>query len=249
MANGWGFLLVGHKNPSDTDEPNIELEPSPLVVSCERLKSLFLVELGLNDQWQGRVNLVINAALDQKQQPRLTAMYNLDGWSYNLELPGTISQKVLVRWLMQTLVLEMANRGARSRSAEIPYWLVEGMSAQLQAFNLPTFILQPGEQMSGNRVKLKGLDAVRDQLRSHPPLSFQELSWPTDADVNGEGLELYRSCSQLFLEQLLQFRDGKRASRRNAAPVARITSIGKRRFSTRFTRISSNCWTSKNGGV
>ncbi len=209
MANGWGFVLVAHKNPSDTGESSIDLEPSLLVVSCERLKGLFLQDLGMSDQWQGRVNLLINPGLDKEKQPRLMANHHLDGWSYDLELPKTISPRLLVRWLMQTLFLEMANRRAGSQSAEIPFWLVEGMGAQLQSFNLPTIILQPGEQMSGNRVKLEGLDKVREQLRSHAPLSFQELSWPTEADMAGDGLDLYRSCAQLFLEQLLQFPDGK----------------------------------------
>jgi hypothetical protein len=174
---------------------------------------LFLVELGLNDQWQGSVNLMINPALDQEKRPRLTAIYRPDGWSYNLELPKTISTRLLVRSLVDTLFLEMANRGAGSQCAEIPFWLVEGMSAQLQSFNLPTFVLQPSEQMAGNRVKLQGLDTVRNELRRHEPLSFQELSWPTEADVDGDEAELYRSCAQLFLEQLLQFKDGQRLLR------------------------------------
>ncbi|HUD83181.1 MAG TPA: hypothetical protein VMQ67_06740, partial [Candidatus Saccharimonadales bacterium] len=53
----------------------------------------------------------------------------------------------------------------------------------------------------------------RNHLRRHAPLSFQELSWPTEADVDGADSELYRSCSQLFLEQLLQFDDGQRLLR------------------------------------
>jgi hypothetical protein len=210
IADGWAFLLVAKGNPSDTDDPSVQLEPSLLVVTCERLKSLFLLELGLNDQWQGSVNLMINPALDQEKRPRLTAIYRPDGWSYNLELPKTITTRLLVRALIDTLFLEMANRNAGSQCAEIPFWLVEGMSAQLQSFNLPTFVLQSGEQMSGNRVKLRGLETVRAQLRQHAPLTFQELSWPTDADVDGDASELYRSCAQLFLEQLLQFKDGSR---------------------------------------
>ena len=50
---------------------------------------------------------------------------------------------------------------------------------------------------------------MRNEFRQHAPLTFQELSWPTDADKTGEGLVLYRTCAQLFLEQLLQFQDGR----------------------------------------
>jgi hypothetical protein len=210
MANGWGFLLVSQKNPSDTDESSIRLEPSLLVVSCERLKEMFLVEMGLEDQWKGSVALMINPALDQEKRPKLTLNYSTDGWSYNLELPKTISTRLLVHALMDTLILEMANRNAGSQCAEVPFWLVEGMSAHLQSFNLPTFLLQPSAQMAGNRVKLEGLDKVREELRRHSPLSFQQLSWPTEADADGDSSELYRSCAQLFVEQLLQFKDGNR---------------------------------------
>jgi hypothetical protein len=214
IGDGWAFLLVSHNNPSDTAQSSIELEPSLLVVTCERLKGLFLVELGLDDQWQGSVNLMIEPARDKEKRPRLTAIYHPDsGWDYNLELPKIVPTRALVRALMDTLLLEMANRGAGSQCAEIPFWLVEGMSAQLQNFNLPTLILQPSEQMSGNRVKLEGLDLVRAQLRRHAPLSFQQLSWPTEADVDGDGSELYRNCAQLFLDRLLQFNDGNRLLR------------------------------------
>jgi hypothetical protein len=210
MANSTAFLLVAPRNPSDTDETNIELQPSLLVVSCERLKGLFLAEMGQDDHWQGNVSMLINPALDQEKRPKLTANYFTDGWRYDLALPKTISTRLLVRVIIDTLLLEMANRDAGSHCAQIPFWLVEGMSAQLQSFNLPTYLLQPSEQMSGNRVKLKGLDTVREQLRHRTPLSFQELSWPTDADVDGPESELYRSCAQLFLEQLLNLKDGNR---------------------------------------
>jgi hypothetical protein len=166
------------------------------------------MELGLDDRWRGSVDLLINPALDQKERPRLTANYFTDGWRYNLELPKTISKRLLVRVVIDTLLLEVANRNAGSHCAQLPFWLIEGMGAQLQSFSLPTFLLEPSEQMSGNSVRLKGLEMVREQLRRHAPLSFQELSWPTDADVDGPESDLYRSCAQLFLEQLLQFKDG-----------------------------------------
>jgi hypothetical protein len=210
MANGWGFLLVAQRTPSDTDESSIRLEPSLLVVSCERLKEMFLVEMGLQDQWKGSVSLMINPALDETNRPQLTLDYSTHTWSYNLELPKTISTRVLIRALMDTLLLEMANRNADSQCAEVPFWLVDGMSAHLQCFNLPTFLLQPNAQLSGNRVRLEGLEKVREELRRHSPLSFQQLSWPTEADADGDSSELYRSSAQLFVEQLLQFKDGNR---------------------------------------
>ncbi|HEX4121713.1 MAG TPA: hypothetical protein VH619_13915 [Verrucomicrobiae bacterium] len=208
-SDSQGFLFVSRTSPSEVTESKITLDPSILVVSCERLKSLFLTELGLVDRWQGTVSLMIDPASKKEKEPRLTAIYRPNGWTYSLELPKTIETRVLARALLETLFLEVANRNAGSQCAEIPCWLVEGMGAQLKAFNFPTYILQPGVELDGNRVKLEGLDMVRSEFRRHAPLSFQELSWPTDADKTGDGLELYRTCAQLFLEQLLQFDDGR----------------------------------------
>lgn len=208
-ADTKGFMLVSRPTLSGEDDSKIVLDPSVLVVSCERLKNVFLIELGLDDQWQGSVNLLIDSPAQKEKRPRLAAIYHPDGWTYSLELPKSIDPQLLVRALLQTLFLELANRNAGSQCAEIPGWLVEGMGAQLKAFNFPTYVLQPNAQMDGNRVKLEGLDMIRSEFRNHAPLSFQELSWPKDSDRTGEGLELYRTCAQLFLEQLLQFRDGQ----------------------------------------
>ncbi len=70
MADGWGFLLVAQKNPSDTDESSMDLEPSLLVVTCERLKEMFLTDLGLQDQWTEEISaLMINQELDKETRP------------------------------------------------------------------------------------------------------------------------------------------------------------------------------------
>lgn len=210
MAGTWGYLLVAPRNPSNTDETNLDLEPSLLVITCERLKSHFLQEMGLDDEWKGKVSLLINPALDPAARPQLTADYHADGWRYNIDLPKTISRRLLVRVVIDTLFLEMANRNAGAHCSQIPFWLVEGMSAHLLSFGLPTDLLEPSEQMTGSNFRLKGLDGVRRQLREHPPLSFQQLSWPTEVDADGPDAELFRSCAQLFLEQLLQLQDGNR---------------------------------------
>ncbi|HEY3852898.1 MAG TPA: hypothetical protein VGO67_00730 [Verrucomicrobiae bacterium] len=210
MAGTWGYILVAPRNPSNTDETNLDLEPSLLVVTCERLKSHFLQEMGLDDDWKGKVNLLINPALAESSRPQLTAEYHPDGWRYNITLPKTITKRLLVRVVVDTLFLEVANRNAGSHSAQIPFWLYEGMGAHLQSFTLPTDLLQPSEQMTGANFRLKGLQTVRQELREHPPLSFQQLSWPTEVDADGPEGELFRSCAQLFLEQLLQLKDGNR---------------------------------------
>jgi hypothetical protein len=208
-GSGSIFLLVSHPLSAGTNGAQITLEPPVLVMSCERLKKLFLMELGLADRWQGRVDLFINPGLTEEKGPLLTAVHDLSGWNYQLELPKRLPEDILEQALVQTLLLELVNRQAGNQSAEMPMWLVDGLSAHLAAYNLPTFMLEPGVQMVGSNVRLEGSDAVREELRRHAPLSFQRLSWPQASDTTGEGLKLYRGCAQLFLEGLLQFGDGK----------------------------------------
>ncbi len=210
MAGSLGFLVTPPPVAATAEPDKIPLEPALLVVSCERIKELFLLELGLKDEWRGKIVLTINAALPEERGPLLTAVHRPEGWSYELELPKTIQQENLVRAVVQSLLTELVNRRAGSQSAEIPFWLVEGLGAHLQAYNVPTFIVRPNVQSVGyNKVGIEGMSAVRAGLREQAPLTFQQLSWPQWSNVNGKDQALYRSCAQLFLESLLQLEDGQ----------------------------------------
>jgi hypothetical protein len=165
--------------------------------------------------------LTISPQLTEEQGPQLTGIYRPSGWNYELELPKSVSQEILVRAMVQTLLLEIANRQAGPQSAEVPLWLVEGMSAHLQANNLPTFILQPGQRWSAGIVWNRGSAIVPEELRHQAALTFQQLSWPQPADLAAEGLPLYRTCARLFLEELLRFADGRACLRSMLAESAR----------------------------
>jgi hypothetical protein len=215
MAGSTAFLLTGPPPSPSAATDEIPLEPALLVVSCERVKELFLMELGLRDEWSGKVNLIINRSLRENEEPSLAAIHGRDGWSYELELPKTIRPQILVRAVIQTLLAELANRGAASQSAEIPFWLVDGISAHLQAFNLPTFILRPNVQSAGyQKLTIEGMEEVRTVLRQHAPLTFQQLSWPEKSDVAGTDEAVYRSCAQLLFESLMHLDDGQACLRR-----------------------------------
>jgi hypothetical protein len=220
IAGGWAFLLASRGSGTINRSQKVTLEPPFLLVSCENIKGLLLKELEMTDRWQGRVDLTISPQLTEKQGPLLTGIYRPGGWDYELELPKSLDQEILVRAVMQTLLLEIANRQAGSQSAEVPLWLVEGMSAHLQADNLPTFILQRGEQWSGGLVWNRSSAIMPEALRRHAALTFQQLSWPQPADLEAEGLPLYRTCAQLFLEGLLRLPDGRACLRSMLAQSA-----------------------------
>jgi hypothetical protein len=46
-------------------------------------------------------------------------------------------------------------------------------------------------------------------LRTHPPLDFDQLSWPTDTSLSGEAGRLYRTSALVFLHELLGLPDGR----------------------------------------
>ena len=221
VQTSMGFLITAQHSPNGTNESRITLEPAVLVVSCERLKRIFLSELGLPDQWQGRIDLTISSALPEGTEPQLKVGHGFGSWSYELDLPKKVPPKILEQTLMEGLLLEFVNRNAGERSAEIPIWLVDGLSAHLDGYNLPTFILEPSVQMASSNVRMEGSSLARTILSHHAPLTFEQLSWPKDSDLTGDGLPLYRACAQLFLEGLIQFPDGKDCLRRMLAELPR----------------------------
>jgi hypothetical protein len=209
MAGGMGFLIPPPKTPPGSESEEVVWVPARLVITCERVKELFLRELGQSDQWRGKIELVINSKFSKDGQPLLTGIRRPEGWNYQLELPKSMREELLVREVIQALLTELVNRGVEKQSAPVPFWLVEGMSAHLEDFNLPTYIIRPTARTAGSEdMKIEGLEEVRAELREHEPLSFQQLSWPEQSHVTGNDEMLYRSCALLLFQDLMQLNDG-----------------------------------------
>jgi hypothetical protein len=209
MSGVPGQWILNTTLQPDSDS-KLPLDPFLLVISCERIKEALLVTLGRRDQWRGRITLVINPALPEDQSPVLEGVYDPSGWNYRLTLPSPIEPKLLFRAIVNALLMETANRRAGAQSAELPFWLVAGLSARLQADHLPTFLLRPQSRLVGDRITDPRVDPVRDQLRRQPPLTFQELCWPEAESLAGPNCDLYSACAQLFVDRLLRLQDGGR---------------------------------------
>jgi len=203
-----GFTLNSTLQPNS--DSKLPLDPSLLVISCERIKQAYLLTLGRRDQWRGSITLLINPAPQEGQSPVLTGEYDPKGWNYRLTLPSPIEPRLLFRAIVQALLMETANRRAGAQSAEVPLWLVAGLSAHLQAENLPIFLFRPESRLVSSQIGLPGLEPVRDQLRRRQPLTFQELCWPEPERLAGENYDLYAGCAQLFVDELLRLKDGHR---------------------------------------
>lgn len=210
----------------------VALAPNLLAVSAERIKQLLNRELANPAPWRSRIHLTLYQAPGPDSSARITCESFRDGWEYFLELPDLMNRRDYVRAITQTLLLEIANRNARSRSAELPTWLIEGLTEQLMASSEMRIVLQtPSKNVNGLMLLFAGtngpmqnpLQPAREVLRSHSMLSFEDLSWPSDSllrEINGlarptDSLEVFRRSSQLFVTQLLKLKakEGRAATR------------------------------------
>jgi hypothetical protein len=75
----------------------------------------------------------------------------------------------------------------------------------------------PGKKGNGLSVSrsvttARGLDPLADTrriLRNYPALTFEQLSWPTGAQLSGADDSVYRASAQLFVNELLGLKNGR----------------------------------------
>ena len=196
----------------------IILEPTLLAVSCERIKRILWLELGATAPWRGRIYLNLHPAGAADEWVTIVSEKFADGWTYRVELPNLLARDRFLRAMAQVLLVEMANRGnPTGRSAEIPLWLVEGLSRDMRASSGQELILQPPRWSArGLAFSLQEIDArwvhpltqAREEFRARPPLTFEQLSWPAPGQLAGAAAGIYGSSAQLFVSELLRLNDG-----------------------------------------
>jgi hypothetical protein len=201
------------------------LDPSLLTVSCERIKKALLTELGLRDQWQGKITLQTHPIRSIGEEVVVTSTRYANQWNYRVDLPERMEAGKLVSAMVQVLLLEIANRSSEGRSAEIPLWLTEGMARQLILSSDVDLVIQaPGKEVlwfSGASTVAGVSRLMRDERMQHPlkdahedlsqlpPLTLYELSWPKDNQLRGEYGEAYRSSAQVLVYDLLALPNGR----------------------------------------
>ena len=192
-----------------TNRDLVCLEATLLTVSCERIKQLLIHELGGAPAWRGKIFLTLYPARTPDQPITILSEKLSDGWRYRVELPDLVERGCYVRAMVQVMLLELANRNADLRSAELPAWLIEGLAQQLLASNAIEIILPPpnagpnGLSLVSTNLSARRrspLEQAHKTLQSRPPLSFEELSWPAEDQWSGEAGEVYRSSAQLLSE-------------------------------------------------
>jgi hypothetical protein len=202
----------------------VRLEPALLAVSAERFKEALGRKLnperqGLNASAapRGKIFLVLHPAQSSDEPVTIVSRHAPDGWNYQVQLPDVVSRLRLARALTSVLLLQLANREAAAHGAEVPAWLTDGLAQELLAIDWQQIILSsPNKVKNGlpvTRIVMtaRGMDSLagpRTVLRDHATLTFEQLSWPDEAQLSGADGGAYRASAQLFVDALLEMKDG-----------------------------------------
>ncbi len=214
---------------SGTNTTVIRLEPAMVAMSAERIRQSVWRELGVTGPWQHKV-LISLYGVTPWTGDRISISVDRapSGWSYRVTLPDKITSERYLRAMTQLILLELANRSATGRSAEIPAWLSDGLAFHLLANNSDELVLTPPRQniggvflssISPEKQQVSSLERAHKTLLGEMPLTFEELSWPTGAQLDGSDTARFLACSQLFTRRLLELNDGRQCMRELVAAL------------------------------
>lgn len=206
-------------NPSQ----GLNLEPPFLVVSCERIKQALYEELEAGRDWSGDIHVFIRPTRGAQAPAQIGAERLGNKWHYRVELPERMGRDEFTRTVVQVLLLELANRSAAERSAEIPLWLSEGLTQELLAAHEAELILPPPTMTVGamlvtpTQLQKRNPDSLataRRVLHDQPSSTLAELSWPEPEKFSRAQTEVFQASAQLFTSELLGLKHGPEQLRR-----------------------------------
>ena len=216
-----GFSPLAHNRAIATNADFIRLEPTLLAVSAERFKSSLARELGLKPDapWSGKIILALHPARSLDDEVFLAPQPFFRAWNCRVELPDVIDRTRFARAITTALLLEIANRdtSVSGRSTEIPAWLADGLAQRILTSDLDKIILStsgktvdgiPQNRLDETRQSSDPLAKVHSMLQNFSAATFNQLSWPTDAQLNGDDGGAYHASTQLFVHELLELSNG-----------------------------------------
>jgi hypothetical protein len=226
-VSGQFLILSAEGDPTPFRSPDlaantnlVRLDAALLAVAAERFKLSLRQELGLaaDAPWSGKIFLRLHPARSTDENVTITSTPFLDHWDYAVDLPDILGKMRYARALSAVLLLELANRSAPpgGHSAEAPDWLVDGLAQQVLSTDGETVVLsspiKKGDALPVDRLQAQhnfdAFAATRQVLQSVPALTFDQLSWPTDEQMNGLDGGAYFASAQLFLADVLGLKDG-----------------------------------------
>ena len=198
----------------------IVLTPELLAVSAERIKEGVLQQLGARDRWRGKVTFVMDPSLAPDRFDVQSVRYS-NGWRYRVALAPKIGGEAWIRGCVGVLLLEMANRLAGQRSAEVPFWLIDAMvqelrqaeTLQLTPSHADRIVISPGgasiTRPFASRVQSDSLEITRKWLADHAPADITELFFPSRESLYGERRRTFAHSAHFFYRRLLDLPAGK----------------------------------------
>ena len=201
-----------------TNSAYVRLDPTLLAVSAERFKADLYRELGLTPNWTSKIHLYLFQSKTGNEPVTIISEHFKDGWEYRVDLPGWIQRERFARGMTQVLLTETANRNGGEHSAEIPIWLLEGLTRQLLINGGSELIIPPPGAIGAsiplvatnlNIRREHPLQKAHDAFQEKRPLTFEQLSWPHQNELAGPNAETFISSAQLFVEKLLLLPDGR----------------------------------------
>ena len=219
------FVVFGERQVSPltyqpvvfTNADLVRLEPALLAISAERIKNAVWRDLDADGPWRGQIFLALHPAQSLDENVTIVSSRFENAWTYRVELPDVVSRIRLTRAIVGVVLLELANRNAGAHSAEIPAWLMDGLSQQLLVSSVSGVILSPPNKAVDGLLERRlvinesGLDPFAGVLRvlqQQPPLTFEQLNWPTAVQLSGGDGGVYRASAQLFVSDLLNLDNG-----------------------------------------
>jgi hypothetical protein len=246
-------LRSGFRVPPGTarfaDTNIIALEPTLLAVSAERVRTVLWRELRISGAWRSKVYLVLRPARTANDSAEVRTVNGLEGWACRVELPDHLTRHRFIRALVEVVLLEYANRSGTDRAAEIPPWLADGFTFHLLANHGTELVLETPRfnangvtftPITSNQQRISEFERAHKILVGDEPLTFEQLSWPDAAQLNGPDQSRYLASAQVFTVSLLRLQDGPDCYRNflAALPAHRNWQLALLRgFPSHFTRL------------
>lgn len=197
----------------------VRLDSALLAVSAERIKDALWRQLGVNPNTpsRGTIYLTVHPAVSLAETVSVVSRLSDRGGTYQVDLPDVLPRRNYVRAITAVVLLEYASRNLHSHSASVPAWLTDGLAENLLAADAPETVLSmphkvvnglPLAQVNASQRGVDPLAGARRVLRQRPPLTFEQLSWPTAPQLAGEDGGAYCASAQIFVAELLKLKRG-----------------------------------------